>query len=60
MSDSNGNGWIVLRGCRGNNLQAIDVAMQSHVAEERSLPELEKRIVERMWYPTYPRLVNEI
>ncbi len=27
MSGSNGNGWIVLRGCQGNNLQAIDVAI---------------------------------
>lgn len=27
MSDSNGNAWITLLGCRGNNLQAIDVAI---------------------------------
>ena len=25
--DPNGNAWIVLRGARGNNLQAIDVAI---------------------------------
>jgi excinuclease ABC subunit A len=27
MSDSNGSAWLILRGCRGNNLQAIDVAI---------------------------------
>jgi excinuclease UvrABC ATPase subunit len=27
MSGSDSNGWIVLRGCRGNNLQGINVAI---------------------------------